>query len=280
MSNDASRGVTPEVDWSWAEAAPGWVPPEVDQTKPSIARVYDYILGGKDNFAVDREAAAKAFAMFPDVGATAHANRLFLVQAVRLMAEAGIRQFVDLGTGIPTSPNVHEVARETAPDARVVYVDNDPVVMAHNRAMRATSPGVGTVHQDIRDPAAVLADPVVRDLIDFDEPVGLLMIAVMHFVPTDIGSAVVGQYRKVLVPGSYLALSTQCTDETVSGGIEHMRETLTPMIGQIAVRSRAQIEELLEGFDLVEPGLVDVARWRADGTPGSLSFLGGVGVKP
>ncbi|MBI1759319.1 MAG: SAM-dependent methyltransferase [Actinobacteria bacterium] len=280
MSSDpANGGVTPEVDWSWTERDPGWVPPEIDQSKPSVARIYDYILGGKDNFAVDREAAEKAFVMFPDVRDVAVANRGFLVRAVRLMAEAGIRQYLDLGTGIPTSPNVHEVARQTHPDARVVYVDNDPMVMAHNRALRATSPGVATVHQDLRDPAGVLADPVVRDLIDFDEPVGLLLIGVMHFVPVDIGAAIVARYRKALVPGSYLVLSTQCVDGTVAGGIEHAESTLAPMLGPVVARSAAQIEELFEGFDLLEPGLVDVSRWRADGTPGTLAFLGGVGLK-
>lgn len=279
MSNEVSDGRLPEVDWSWTEHAPGWVPPEIDQTKPSVARIYDYILGGKDNFAVDRAAADRAFERLPDVRNVAVANRGFLVRAVRLMAEAGIRQFLDLGTGIPTSPNVHEVARQVYPDARVVYVDNDPMVMAHNRALRATSPGVATIQRDLCQPDQVLADPAVVDLIDFDEPVGLLLIGVMQFVPIEVAGPVLARYRSVLAPGSYLALSTQCVDGSAEGGIEHARTTLSPMLGPVVGRTTVQIEEFFDGFDLVEPGLVDVARWRAEGTPGSLAFLGGVGIR-
>ncbi len=161
----------------------GWqVSAGIDTSTPNHARVYDYVLGGKDNFAVDREAAKKVLAVAPDTRRLARANRAFLVRTVRFVAESGIRQFIDLGTGIPTSPNVHQVARGVDASARVVYVDNDPIVVEHNHALLASDEGVVTIEADIRRPAEILGNPELEMLIDFDEPVAVLMVAVLHLV--------------------------------------------------------------------------------------------------
>lgn len=278
MTRDGDQGIDPEFDWSWTDEDVDWVPPSVDSVKPSVARMYDYYLGGKDNFAVDREAADAVAMAVPIVRLLAMANRQFLVNAVRVMSEAGIKQFLDLGTGIPTSPNVHEVARECHPDARVAYVDNDPVVLVHNRALLARHRGVVTITQDLRQPAAVLADPVVGGLLDFDQPIGLLCVAVLHFVAPDIAPEIMAQYRKVLAPGSYLAISTACCDSISLSTVHDLETIYSKANAPLVFRSRSQVEQLFEGFELIEPGLSLVTRWRTDGEGGE-GGLCGVGRK-
>jgi hypothetical protein len=275
MARDVDSGTDPEYDWSWTDEDIDWVPPSVESNKPSVARMYDYYLGGKDNFAVDREAAEAVSRSAPSARLVAMANRQFLVNAVRTMAEAGVRQFLDLGTGIPTCPNVHEVAREYHSDAHVVYVDNDPVVLVHNRALLAKRRGIVTITQDLRQPAAVLADPVVRDLIDFSQPVGLLCIAVLHFVTQDIAPGIMSQYRKALVPGSYLAISAATYENLPLTTVRDLESIYSGSNAtQLVFRSRSQIEQLFEGFELLEPGLTPVTRWRADGEGGEGAICG------
>jgi hypothetical protein len=270
----------PDFDWSWTEEdGSGWVPPAVDTSKPSAARMYDYALGGKDNFAVDREAAERALQVMPDGPALALANRDFLVNSVRVMANAGIRQFIDLGTGIPTSPNVHETARDIIEDAAVVYVDNDPIVLAHSRATVDDRDRVRTIMRDIRDPASVLQDPILRRMVDLDQPVGLLMFAVLHFVDISIAPEVVRHYVDKLAPGSYVAFSVGTREGVPPEVTAHVEQVYQASQSAIVFRTRAQVEELVEGLDLLEPGIAEVTQWRADGVPGTMRMLAGVGIK-
>jgi hypothetical protein len=272
----------PDYDWSWAEDDDdGWVPPVLDIARPSAARMYDYYLGGKDNFEVDRRAAERILEVVPGGRELAVANRRFLCSAVSAMAHAGIRQFLDLGTGIPASPNVHEVARRFHPDARVVYLDNDPVVLAHSRALLDGTEGVTAVMRDLREPASVHADTRVRRMISFQEPVGLLLVAVLHFVDNTLGPQVVRHYVDRLAPGSRVAFSTGTVDgvpDTVTRRLEEIyRETASPL----TLRTLAQTEELIEGLDLLEPGITDVAQWKAPAAPLlGMRMYAGIGVKP
>ena len=264
--------------WEWTQEIGDWVPSLAPPpTVPSVARMYDYYLGGKDNFAVDRAAAEQVMQTIPFARELALANRRFLQRAVRYMAAAGVRQFLDLGTGIPTSPNVHEVARETYPDARVVYIDNDPVVIAHNRARRATHPGVITVLHDLRQPNAVLDDPEVRRVLDFRQPIGMLCIAVLPFVEHGLSVGVLDGYRRALALDSYLAISTVCSDGMTANDINRLQAAYAKSTAPLVLRTASQVEQLFEGFDLVEPGLVDVTQWQTDGQPYWIRGLCGVG---
>jgi hypothetical protein len=274
MARDVGGGADPEFDWSWTDEDIDWVPPSVDSRKPSVARMYDYYLGGKDNFAVDRDAAEAVARTAPAARLVATANRQFLVNAVRLMSQAGIRQFLDLGTGIPTSPNVHEVARESHADARVVYVDNDPVVLVHNRALLARHEGVVTITQDLRQPNLVLGDPTVQKMIDFSQPIGLLCIAVLHFVSHDIAPEIMAQYRRVMAPGSYLAISAAAYEGVALNTVRELESIYSGANSALIFRSRSQVEQLFEGFELVEPGLAPVTQWRADGEGGEGAICG------
>jgi SAM-dependent methyltransferase len=252
-----------------------------DPTRPSPARVWDYFLGGKDNFAVDRQVAEMVFARAPDMRLTAQANRRFLERTVRFLAESGIRQFIDLGTGIPTSPNVHEVARTVYPSARVIYVDFDPLVVVHARALLATAAGVAAIQGDIRWPERILDDAELRTLIDFDEPVGVLFISVLPFVTDEEDPArVVGAFRERMATGSYLVIShaSAHSDPTAMAQAE---AAFANSSTRIIPRSHTEILRLFDGFELVEPGLVDIERWRSEtgGPPTKLRAEGGVGRK-
>ncbi|ANZ35931.1 hypothetical protein BBK82_07390 [Lentzea guizhouensis] len=235
---------------------------EVDLTRPSAARVYDYYLGGAHNFAVDREMAERAMGMWPDLPLIMQANRAFLRRAVRFCVDAGIRQFLDLGSGIPAVGNVHEIAQAAAPDARVVYVDSDPVAVAYSRSILAGNELTAAVQADLRKPDAVLGSPEVRSLLNFDEPMAVMMVAVLHFVSdNDDPAAIVAGYREVMAPGSVLAISHATQDGQPQQAASHQdlyRHTPTPM----TMRSKPQVAGLLAGFDIMEPGVVFLPLWR------------------
>lgn len=256
-----------------------WQPRGVDNTTPSTARMYDYYLGGKDNYPVDREAADKVVAEHPQQRQLARNNRAFLVRAVRSIAQDGIAQFVDVGTGIPTSPSVHEVAREVHPGARVVYVDNDPVVLAHNRALLNPDDGVTTIDGDMRDPEGILGNRELQHLIDFDHPVGVLFVSVFHFVPGDEPQRIVSRFRDAMAPGSYLAASVGTSEGLSEEDIARISGGYSSAAVSTIARPREQIEELFAGSDLLEPGLVDVSQWRAAEPQTHVKILAGVGRK-
>jgi hypothetical protein len=269
----------PDFDWSWAEDGPAWVSPAVDTRRPSVARCYDFTLGGKDNYEIDRDLAARIGEIIPDAAETARANREFVLRAVRLMAGAGVRQFLDLGCGIPAGVAVHEVVREVAPDARVAYVDHDPIVAAQLRAALDGQAGLYTGLHDLRDAARVLGDPALRQVLRFDEPVGVVLGAVLHHVDASLGVQVVSHYVGKLAPGSHVAVSVGSAEGTAPEDARALDEVLEPVTGPIVLRTRSQVEELLDGLDLLPPGIADVTRWQADAVPGRRMHAA-VGVKP
>jgi hypothetical protein len=246
---------------------PGFSLSEIDTSKPHPARMYDYYLGGKDNYPVDKEAARQVLRAAPEMREVARANRAFLQRAVRfLVGEAGIRQIIDIGTGIPTAGNVHEVAGEIAPETRVVYVDNDPIVHVHANALLTGGGTTRIVLADLREPEKILTDPKVGELIDFSQPVALLLVAILHFVTeNESPSRIVATFRDAL-PGSYLVLSHGTADFRTEAARTAMtvydRATST-----VTLRSHAQIAAFFDGWDLVEPGLVQAPLWRPDGKP-------------
>jgi SAM-dependent methyltransferase len=239
----------------------------VDPVQPTAARIYDYFLGGRDNYEVDRQAAAQVEAVFPSVGLMARTNRDFMHRATRWLArEAGIRQFLDIGVGIPTEPNLHQIAQEIAPDARVVYVDNDPVVLAHARAlMGGTEQGrTAYIEADVTIPAMILDAPELRETLDLSRPVALSMIALFHFIPDDRAPyRIVSTLLDALAPGSYLVMSHATADfdpQAVSKAVRIYRAgDVTPQ-----VRSRNEFEKFFRGLELVEPGVIPPHRWRPD----------------
>ena len=264
-------------------------PNGIDISRPNVARIYDYLLGGKDNFAVDREAAKQLLAVTPDMAGVVRDNRSFLGRVVRYLAdEAGIWQFLDLGGGLPTRTNVHEMAQSIAPGSRVVYVDNDPVVWSHGQALLAHGDQVAMVRADLREPGAVLRHPDLLALLDLTRPVAVVCASVLHFVADeDDPYRIVTEYRDHMVPGSYLAISHGTTgtaeedpDDVVGGVTSVYRQASA----QLHVRSLAGIQRFFDGFDLVDPGVVWINEWRPDpgippaGQPRSLR--GGVGRKP
>lgn len=245
---------------------PGWVPPGIDTSKANIARVYDYWLGGNHNFRADQDAARSLTALEPNARVIVRANRAFLGRAVRFLArEAGIRQFLDIGAGIPTEQNVHEVAQGAAPGARVVYVDNDEVAVAHSRLMLQDNPDATIIQADLREPGKILADPETQLLLDFSQPVAVLLVAVMHFIPDVYQPAqIMATLREAMVPGSYLVICHSCREarpELVDAAETAYRRQVA---GQLCVRTREEIEGLFDGFSLVEPGLVYLPEWRPD----------------
>lgn len=262
---------------------PSWAPDEVDIDRPSAARVYDYYLGGLHNFAVDRAMAARAVADWPDLPRIMQGNRAFLRRAVRHCLAQGVDQFLDIGSGIPTAGNVHEVARAVDPEARVVYVDVDPVAVAHAGALLGDDPRTGVVQADLCDVDAVLDAPATRAVLDLDRPVALLVVALLHFVGDDRRPhEALARYRDRMVPGSHLVLSHASADgapERMAGHVALYRRTPTPM----SMRSHAEVLRFFDGFDLVEPGLVFLPLWRpdqpvpADSHPESFSGYAGVG---
>ncbi|HEY4457494.1 MAG TPA: SAM-dependent methyltransferase [Pseudonocardiaceae bacterium] len=241
-----------------------WIPDDVDVSKPNPARVYDYLLGGANNFDVDRALAKRLIEIVPDAAFVVVENRSFLRRAVRFLAEAGIDQFLDLGSGIPTVGNTHEVVHAINPDCRVVYVDNEPVAVAHSELMLADVPNADIVRADVRKPSAVLGDPKTRALLDFSRPVAVLMFAVIHFMPRDDNPGeMVKAYRDATVPGSYLALSHGTSDGRPELD-ELADEYSSKATADAVMRTRAEVQEFFDGYDLVTPGLVFSAEWRSE----------------
>ena len=257
----------------------------IDTSVAHPARVYDYWLGGKDNFAADREAAERVLAATPGLRARVLANRAFLARAVRyLSAEAGIRQFLDIGTGIPSANNTHEVAQAVAPDSRIVYVDNDPIVLAHARALLASGPEGSTqyVDGDIRDSAAIVE--AAASSLDFSQPTALMLLGIMHLVQdSEDPYRIVADLMSHLPSGSYLVLSHPASDFNVTEQAEAQRRYNERVSTPQTLRTREEVARFFDGLELVPPGLVYVHTWRPD--PGDIvpqdgkSAHGGVGRK-
>jgi SAM-dependent methyltransferase len=265
------------------------VKPEIDTTKPQAARMYDYFLGGKDNFAADRETAQALMKIVPTIRAAARENRGFLGRAVRyLVQRAGIRQFLDIGTGLPSANNVHEVAQNVAPSCRIVYVDNEPLVLAHARALLTSSSEGKTayIHADFREPERVLADQATRQTLDFTEPVALMLVAILHFLPdSDDPRRLIQTMLDALPSGSYLVAS-HVTDEhdpdTLAGAGRAYQER--GVVGQI--RTSDEFADLVfRGLEMVDPGVVLVSDWRPQGAgprplASEVNAYGGIARKP
>jgi hypothetical protein len=244
-----------------------WVPLGIDTDVPSMARVYDYILGGAHNFAADRQVGSQIEKLVPGLPSVARLNRRFLGRAVNFLVDQGVRQFLDIGSGIPTVANVHEVAQQRDPAARVVYVDKDPVAVAHSRLMLAGNDNAAIVQADMRDPGAVLSSPEVKQLLRPDEPVGLLMLLMLHWVPDEDGPGeLVARYRDALPAGSFLAMTHVAKDQIDSSVDEAARVVnRSNSADQMHMRTHAQVNALFDGFELVEPGLVGCGEWRPGG---------------
>ncbi|QIS07069.1 SAM-dependent methyltransferase [Nocardia brasiliensis] len=254
--------------------------PGLDPKVPNSARIYDYMLGGKDNYEVDREVAHRMLAIAPDTKALAWFIRQFLVRAVELAAGAGVKQFIDLGAGIPTSPNVHEVARKIEPSARVVYIDNDPVVRAHCDALLANSPGLSVMQADARRPHEIIDQLEAESLIDFSEPVAVLMIGVLHYVMDhEKPAGIITAFRYAMAPGSHLAI-THCSNETHRDLITQSQTDTEATPAQVVYRSPEEISALMDGFELIAPGVAPAQEFLDTELPATrLVIYGGLGRK-
>ncbi|MGC5563170.1 SAM-dependent methyltransferase [Streptomyces sp. FR-108] len=254
---------------------------EIDTSRPHPARIYDYLLGGKDHYEVDEKAGDALAAAAPEVRIGVRANRAFMRRAVRFVVGSGVRQILDIGTGLPTSPNVHETAHEVAPDVRVAYVDNDPIVSAHADALLNGTGENSIVLADLRDPRAIVDHPDVRRVIDFDEPVAVLLVAIVHFLTdADKPEQIIATLRDALPAGSFLVLSHATGDFADRRDAQAVYSKASATLN---LRSRAEVERFFDGFELVEPGLAQVPFWRPDTEPpagsGEIGFYGGVARK-
>ncbi|WP_345349999.1 SAM-dependent methyltransferase [Actinoallomurus liliacearum] len=261
-----------------------------DPTMPNEARIMDYMLGGKDNFAADRAAAERALTLAPELPMMARESRGFLNRAVRFMAAAGIRQFVDVGCGLPTQGSVHEAARATAPDARVVYVDHDPLVVNHAQALLPDSSRTAVIRADMRDPDELLAHPRLTELVDLTQPVGILLVGVLTVIPEDdVALRVVQGFRRAIASGSHVAITHPISDtrpEVTEKLAElYQDELIVRGSRRRNVRTLADVEPYFEGLQIAEPGIVKVPAWRPDSgvpavDPESFWAIAGVGRKP
>jgi hypothetical protein len=252
-------------------------------TEPNIARMYSYWLRGKDHYSADRAAAGKILERFPEVANVARANRAFVTRAVHYLAQQGIAQFIDAGSGLPISPNVHETARTVIPGTRVVYVDRDPVVLTHARALLAVDDNVGVVAGDLRDPASLFSDPALTSVIDNTMPAGILLASVLHFLTAVEADAAVATFRKRMAPGSYLVISAGTSTGTDTELIRLLQDVYGAS-ASVTGRTAAEIGAWFDDLTLVPPGLVDVWDWRSDALHRPVSsrarLLAGVGYKP
>ena len=262
-------------------------PDEIDVERPSAARIYDYLLGGYHNFEADRVVAEKFRDLLPSMPLYMQANRAFLRRVVRYLVERGIGQFLDIGSGIPTVGNVHEVAQALNPAARVVYVDIDPVAVRQSEEILMGNANAAAIQGDLRQPERILEHPDVRRCLDFDKPVAVLLMAILLFVTDDEKAyRTVGVLRDALVSGSYIAISHPTDDNLPQEQIEQGKNLYAASGNPVNIRSYAQIKRFFDGFELVEPGLVYVSRWRPEGPddlfdqPAHSGYYGGVGRKP
>jgi hypothetical protein len=243
-------------------SAEHWIPERLPLDRASAARVYDYLLGGYHNFEVDRKVAHRLLETYPEARLGAAANRAFLRRAVHFLIEQGVEQILDLGSGIPTVGNVHEVAGAINPAARVVYVDIDPIAVAHSRAMLEDHPRATAIRADVREPEVILNNPEVQSLLDLDRPLGLLLVTILHYVVDDAEAfGLMRTFHDVMAPGSYCVIAHSCGDQQ---GKLRMRKIFSKVTSTKA-RTRAQILQLFDGFELVEPGLVETPLWRPEG---------------
>ncbi|MBW5486141.1 SAM-dependent methyltransferase [Streptomyces bambusae] len=269
---------------------PAWAPPGIDISVPSVSRIYDYYLGGSHNFEVDRQAARRAMEFMPGLPKIMQANRAFMRRAVRYAVAEGVTQFLDVGSGIPTFGNVHEVARAASPQARVVYVDHDPVAVAHSRAVLAGDELSDIAAADLRKPRSILHSPEVGRLLDLDRPVALLLVAVLHFLEdADDPYGAVAELRDALAPGSLLILThasyegIPVSEEAAGGTVGVYRDMRSPLV----MRTREEVTRFFDGFETVEPGLVSMPAWRPEAPeddtapedPYAFSGFAGVGRK-
>ncbi|GAA4523683.1 SAM-dependent methyltransferase [Amycolatopsis samaneae] len=268
---------------------PDWVPPGIDLSKPSSARIYDYLLGGAHNFAVDREAAAQIERIMPGGQRSARLNRAFLRRAVVFMMEQGVRQFLDIGSGVPTVGNVHEIAHRADPEYRVLYVDRDAVAVAHSKLILGDNDRADVLRADMRDPESIMDSPEAKRLLDFDEPIGLLFLLMLHWVSDeDDPAGLTARYRDALASGSYLAI-THGTEDMQPRRVHELTGVFRRARSheQATTRSHDEVLALFGDFDLVEPGLVGCGNWRPMG-PGDIVedskyneiFYAGVARKP
>jgi SAM-dependent methyltransferase len=247
---------------------PTWAPDDVDIERPSAARMYDYYLGGSHNFAADRELAEEYMRVLPDMPHIARAQRALLYRALTNLCALGVDQFLDLGSGIPTGGSVHEITRALNPAARTVYVDSDPVAVAHSTALLADAPHAAVIHADLRNPGEILRNPILTGHLDLSRPVAVLLIAVLHFVPdTDDPARIVAAYRQGTAPGSYLAI-THATSDYKPELARRAEDVYARADYQIFYRGRQQILDMMAGYKLLAPGLVDMINWRPDPTDG------------
>jgi hypothetical protein len=254
---------------------PSWGLGEVDIERPNPGRVHDFYLGGAHNFAADRELARKALELEPNLRDIIRSHRAFLQRAVRFLISVGIRQFVDLGSGLPTLGNVHEVALAACPDTKVVYADIDPVVVAHGRALVAGEERVTVLRGDVRQPERIFGDPCLRSMIDLDRPVAVMLLAVLHFVRDEEDPAgIVRQVRDTITSDSYVAVS-HGTGDRRPGGTAH-EDLYERYGGMIRLRPYAEVAHIVAGLDLVEPGLVFAPQWRPDAHDGDAQPTGGL----
>ncbi|WP_327287722.1 SAM-dependent methyltransferase [Streptomyces sp. NBC_01198] len=262
---------------------------EIDTARPHPARMYDFYLGGKDNYEVDREAAQRVIDLAPQIVPMARANRAFMHRAVRFLAEKGIRQIIDIGTGIPTAPNTHQVAHEVSPEVRVAYVDNDPIVATHAGAHLLDAGNTGFFLGDLRDPESILGHPTIGELIDFDQPIGLMLVAILHFIRDDEDPAgLVAAYCDALPAGSYLVLSHGTNDFHQTDAKSSQARDVYRDRGATAtlnLRSYEQVLGFFRDLELVEPGLVQPPLWHHEGPEPTteelarIGFYSGVGIK-
>ncbi|MER6105399.1 SAM-dependent methyltransferase [Streptomyces sp. NPDC001832] len=268
---------------------PAWAPQGIDISVPSVPRMYDFYLGGSHNFEVDREAARKAMEFMPGLPKIMQANRAFMRRAVRYAVSEGITQFLDIGSGIPTFGNVHEVAQTADPEARVAYVDHDPVAVAHSRAVLEGNDRAVIAAADLRRPQEIVKNPAIIELLDLDRPVALLLVAVLHFLEdSDDPHATVAELREALAPGSLIVVThasyegIPLTQEEAGGAVGVYKKIRNPLV----MRTREEVARFFEGYEMIEPGLVSMPNWRPDTPhavededPFAFSGFAGVGRK-
>ncbi|WP_344829468.1 SAM-dependent methyltransferase [Actinocorallia longicatena] len=266
------------------DEASEWAAKGIDITVPSIARTYDVVLRGKDNFAVDRAFVDEIVKVVPEIYDVATFNREVLGRAVRYMVGQGVRQFLDLGSGLPTVENTHQAAQSVAPGSRVAYVDNDPIVLAHGKAILAENDRTAVVTADLRDPAGVLSDPEIRRLIDFGEPVGLMLVGILHHLHDDEDpQGIVDAYLAAIPSGSYVFITSFCNSSPEAAAAE---KQYLALLGTGRFRTPAEITAWFDGLDLLEPGVVPNPLWRPDRpvdtdlTVGQRLIYGGLARKP